>query len=149
MNPSVNYEEDFYLWIFHNADLLRQGKFAEADIENIVEELESMGRRDKRELISRFTVLLSHLLKWQFESERRSKSWEPTIDEQRVQIHLILKDSPSLKYQLDDKIAESYISAIKSAVKETGLKKTVFPETCPYTLQQILDEDFYPETLNL
>ncbi len=145
MNHSVNYEQDFYGWLLHNVQLLRDGRLAEADIENIAEELESMGKRDKRELISRMAVLLAHLLKWQFQNDRRSKSWKKTIREQRIQIRLILQDSPSLKYQLEEKITESYRIAVKSASEETGLKKNIFPGTCSYNLQQILDENFYPE----
>ncbi|MCP4107161.1 MAG: DUF29 domain-containing protein [Desulfobacteraceae bacterium] len=144
MSQSVNYDQDFYSWLLHNAQLLRHGRFTEADIENIAEELESMGKRDKRELISRFAVLLAHLLKWQYQADRRSKSWEKTIDEQRIQIHLILEDSPSLKYQLEQRIADGYRLAIKKAVKETGLKPNVFSEKCPYSLELILDENFYP-----
>jgi hypothetical protein len=146
MEHTINYEYDFYAWLLHNAQLLKERRFAELDIENIAEELESMGKRDKRELISRLTVLLAHLLKWQFQAQRRSRSWEGTIDEQRDQIRLILSDSPSLKYQLENEIAHAYDLAVKSAAKETGIKKTIFPVTCPYASEQILDENFYPES---
>ncbi len=147
MNHAINYEQDFYSWLMYNAQLLKEKRFTELDIENIAEELESMGKRDKRELLSRLTVLLAHLLKWQFQPVRRSKSWERTIDEQREQIYLILSDSPSLKYQLENEIAHAYNLAVKSAAKETGLKKTIFPETCPFAWEQILDENFYPDAV--
>jgi len=147
MNHAINYEQDFYSWLMYNAQLLKERRFTELDIENIAEELESMGRRDKRELNSRLEVLLMHLLKWQFQPVRRSKSWGKSIDEQRNQIHKIFSDSPSLKYQLENEIAHAYDVAVKSAVKETGMKKTIFPETCPFASEQILDENFYPDAV--
>jgi hypothetical protein len=145
MDISVNYEQDFYSWLQHNARLLREGRLAEADVENIAEELEGMSRNEKRELLSRLILLIAHLLKWEFQPARRSASRERTIDEQRRQLYLILKDSPSLKYQFEEKIRESYKPAMKSAVKETSMKKTDFPDNCPYTPDQLLDEDFYPQ----
>ncbi len=144
MNHAMMYEEDFYAWLLNNVQLLRQGRFAEADVEHIAEELESMGKRDKRELISRLSVLIMHLLKWQFQSDKQSRSWERTIDEQREQVLLILQDSPSLKYQIDQEISRSYGLAVMAAAKETGINKNVFPETCPYSMEQIFDENFYP-----
>ena len=144
--PTVNsYDQDFYAWTLHNADLIRQGRFAEMDALQIAEELESMGKRDKRELISRFKVLIMHLLKWSFQPEKRSKSWEQTIDEQREQINLILMDSPSLKYQLIARINDTYPLALKAAMKETNLPLKTFPTICPYSVEQILNEAFYPD----
>ena len=139
---STAYEKDFYTWMMANVMLLRQHRLTEIDIENIAEELESMAKRDKRELLSRLKVLLMHLLKWQFPANKRTKSWKSTIDEQREQIHLLLRDSPSLKnfIRLDD----AYRLGLKAAIDETGLAKSVFPANCPYSLEQTLDEDFYP-----
>jgi hypothetical protein len=89
--PTVNsYDQDFYAWLMRNANLIRQGRFAEVDALQVAEELESMGKRDKRELMSRLKILLMHLLKWSFQPDKRSRSWESTIDEQREQINLIL-----------------------------------------------------------
>lgn len=144
--PTIHsYDQDFYAWVMHNANLIRQGRFAEMDALQVAEELESMGKRDKRELMSRFKILLRHLLKWSFQPEKRSRSWEQTIDEQREQINLILADSPSLKYQLIEKINDTYPLALKAAMKETNLPPTTFPTICPYSLEQILDEAFYPD----
>ena len=142
---NIAYDYDFYAWSIQNARLMRQGKLSEIDVENIAEELESMAKRDRRELISRLTVLLMHLLKWQFQPDKRSRSWELTIDEQRDQITLLLTDSPSLKHQLEERIANSYRLALKKAMKETCLPKNSFPTDCPYTLEQIIADDFYPE----
>lgn len=147
MNQLNNeYEQDFYQWTQHNAQLLRDGKLTEIDNLHIAEELESMGKRDKRELISRLTILLAHLLKWQFQPQFRSKSWQFTLREQRSQIAKLLKDSPSLKpYLQEEGILEAYPDALEIANDETGLSVSAFPERCPYSIEQMFDKTFYPE----
>lgn len=142
---SATYEGDFYAWLLKSAELLRQRQFSELDLEQIAEELEGMARSDKRQLINRFAVLLSHLLKWQYQPERRSKSWERTIREQRKRISLLLDDSPSLKSEIEQKLADAYEIAVLSAANETGLDEDRFPESCEYTLDQVLDTGFYPD----
>jgi hypothetical protein len=144
VNPS--YDQDFYAWAMHNAELLRRGKFSEIDAENIAEELESMGKRDKRQLINRSVVLLIHLLKWEFQPEKRSRSWKSSIVEQRRRILQLLEDSPSLDQELDTKLDYVYREAIKQVIIETGMKTTLFPQKCPYSKEQILSDVFYPET---
>lgn len=136
------YEEDFYAWTQHSAQLLREGRFCELDLENIIEEIESMGKRDKRELISRATILIFHLLKWKFQPEKRSKSWRLTIYNQRCELDRLIKDSPSLIRKLENEINDAYQMSIKNATVETGLEEKVFPKECPYSLNQILDEGF-------
>ncbi|MBF0118917.1 MAG: DUF29 domain-containing protein [Desulfobacterales bacterium] len=143
-NLAVEYKEDFYSWLCHNVKLLRDGKLFEIDIENIAEELEGMSKSQQRELISRLRILLAHLLKWQFQSDRRSNSWKGTIIEQRNQIKELLKISPSLKSQIEEKKREAYIDAIEFASLETGIPESDFPQTCPYILEEILDKNFYP-----
>jgi Domain of unknown function DUF29 len=145
MNKRPKYEEDFYAWTLHNAQLIRAGKFQELDNNNIAEELESMGRRDKRELMSRFIKLLAHLLKWKYQSERRGRSWQLTIIGQRDQIIQLLEDSPSLKYNLQEKLTLAYEKAIVFAEKETGLGPYEFPKRCPFTLEECLDQNFFPD----
>ncbi|HHB92429.1 MAG TPA: DUF29 domain-containing protein, partial [Thioploca sp.] len=103
----------------------------------------------KRELVSRLAVLIAHLLKWTFQSEKRSYSWECTIEEQRHQTVDLLEDSPSLKPQLEERFVVSYQRAIVIAAKETGIKKERFPKECPFSLIQIMDKDFYPEAQSL
>jgi len=142
---SVEYDRDFCHWLEQNVALLRAGHLTEIDVKNIAEELESMGKRDKRELMSRLSVLLTHLLKWQFQAELQCSSWQGTIEEQREQIAFILEDSPSLKHQLIEKLDKAYQSALTKAERETGIHLTKFPSQCPYTLEQILDENFYPK----
>ena len=138
------YNQDFYTWVMQNAQLLRQGRFSEIDVEHIAEELESMGKREKRELISRLSVLLAHLLKWISQPELRSNSWRYTIEEQRRAVMDLLEDSPSLRHELEDKLAKVYTNAILIVARETGIDKTRFSECCPFSLEQIMDEDFWP-----
>jgi hypothetical protein len=146
MKNTALYEQDFFAWTLQNAQLLREGNLSEADILNIAEELESMGKHDKRALLSRLTVLLMHLLKWQYQVSFRSKSWELTIKEQRRQIEKLLKDSPSLKrYLYDEGIHETFADALEIACDETGLPGTAFPEYCPYRMEQLLDKQFFPD----
>jgi len=144
-NLSAVYEQDFYAWLMHNALLIRQGRTTEIDAENVAEELESMGRREKQQLVNRLSVLLMHLLKWVYESQLRSKSWLYTIKEQRKRLQRLLKDSPSLKYELDERLAEAYEIAVLKAAKETRLDESVFPTACPFSLEAAIDEHFYPE----
>jgi len=145
MNQNTLYEQDFFAWILHNAQLLRERKFSDIDIENIAEELESMGKRDKRELISHFRILIAHLLKWQFQPENRSGSWRGSITEQRFQINDQIKESPSLKQFLSEAIAKSYSKAVELASEETGLPVSFFPADSPYSPEKLLNKSFYPE----
>ena len=139
------YESDFYGWANEQAGLLREGRLAEADIENIAEEIESLGRSEKRELVNRLAVLLAHLLKWQFQPAWRGKSWRLTIKEQRRKIAEHLGENPSLRPNLEDAIARAYRDAIADAQKETSLNEDDLPATCPYTPEQIFDPKFLPE----
>ena len=139
------YNKDFYSWTMENANLLRQGKFSEIDIEHIAEELESMGKSDKRELASRLAILIAHLLKWQFQPTMRGTSWQLTIKAQRIGVLRLLRESPSLKYQLDAIGEDAYEEAKVLAAKETGLVESTFPAHCPFTFDQCLESRFLPE----
>ena len=139
------YERDFYAWANEQAALLRAGKLGDADIDNIAEEIESMGRSEKRELISRLTVLLTHLLKWQYQPERRGKSWSRTIQQQRFRITDHLDENPSLKSQLAPAIRTSFRDARIEAERETDIDQDTFPATCPYTADETMAEDFWPD----
>jgi hypothetical protein len=140
-----NYNSDFYGWTQQQADLLRTGRLSDLDVENLLEEVETMGRSEKRELDSRLTVLLAHLLKWQYQPVRRGNSWRLTIESQRIKFVDVLDDNPSLKPQLDAILAHAYKQARIDAAQETGMDKTVFPGNCPWDFLQLLDESFYPE----
>jgi hypothetical protein len=139
-----SYDQDFYAWAKRNAELVRQGKWSEIDAEQIAEELENTWKSQKRELISRLAVLLAHLLKWQYQPDKRSDSWVSTIVTQRGEIQLLLDDSPSLKHDQDACIEKAYRFAKDRAARETGLGTDVFPDFSPYSFDQIVGEDFWP-----
>jgi hypothetical protein len=145
MSNSSLYERDFYAWTNEQAALLREGRLAQADIANIAEEIESMGRSEKRELVSRLTVLLLHLLKWQFQPGLRSNSWRASIQVQRISLESHLADNPSLKSVLPAAIAQAYRIARIEAGKETGLSSDNFPPSPPWDFDQIMSEDFWPD----
>ena len=145
MPKSGLYEQDFYAWANEQAALLRNGQLSAADIEHIAEEIESMGKTEKRELVSRLSVLLLHLLKWQFQPERRGASWEGTIHIQRRDLSDHLDDNPSLRAKLPDAISASYDRAIYAAAGETNLPRSTFPAECPWSFMQIMDADFWPD----
>lgn len=128
------YEKDFYAWTQKQAALLRAGKLSEIDIAHIAEEIDSMGRSEKRELISRLTILLLNLLKWEHQPERRGASWEATIAVQRDDIADLLADSSSLGAGLDAALGAAYRKAVLMAVAETGLARGRFSEGCPWGL---------------
>jgi cell division protein ZapA (FtsZ GTPase activity inhibitor) len=144
MNIQALYETDFNSWIQENIALLKQSRFNEIDARHIIEELEDMGKSNKHALKSRLIVLIAHLLKWQYQKEKQSSSWESSIKEQRRKLTLLLKDFPSLKNYFNQAIQEGYEDAVEWAADETGFKKDVFPSQCPYTSNQLLDKDFYP-----
>jgi hypothetical protein len=139
------YERDFYAWANEQAALLRAGKLDHVDIENIAEEIESMGRSEKRELVSRLTVLLLHLLKWRHQPAFRGTSWRLSIEEQRYRLEDHLNDNPSLKAQMDAAMRAAYRISRVSAVRETGLSGGTFQPMCPFTSDQVMDENFWPE----
>lgn len=137
------YKSDFYAWTQQQAELLRNQYLSELDFIHLAEELEDMGRSEKRELASRLEVLLMHLLKWQFQPSLRSRSWQLTLKEQRLRLEQHLAENPSLKAFLPEYLTRAYQLAVIGAEKETGLSS--FPSDCPYTLEQIFDSAFLPE----
>ena len=139
------YDTDFYAWANEQAKLLREGKLAAADIDHIVEELEILGRTEKRELTSRLVVLLTHLLKWRQQPSLRGNSWRLTIKEQRRALRRHLRDNPSLKASLPEVLADAYGDAVLATARESGLDETTFPESCPWSFAQLVDDDFWPE----
>ena len=142
---SSAYNQDFHAWSQQQVTLLREGRLAEIDREHLIEEIESMGASERRELFNRTRVLLQHLLKWRYQPWARSSSWTGTIDEQRDQLDLLLKQSPSLGRLLPDAVTDAYPKACRRAAHETGLDQASFPHACPFSLEQILDPDYWPE----
>ncbi len=147
MNSRVSeaYEHDFYAWALTNAKLLREGKLEGIDTEHVAEELESMGKTQQRVLISRLTVLLAHLMKWQLQPELRSRSWKNTIKIQRIDLQDLLQDNPSLRPQTGEALNRAYRKAKLLAAGDTNMDETNFPETCPYSFEQAMEEAFWPE----
>jgi hypothetical protein len=143
-NPSGLYDEDFFEWTRRNAELLRAGQLEYADIEHIAEEIEDLGKRDLRELDNRSQVLLTHLLKWQFQPDKRSPSWRRTITAQRARIDRLLQQNPGFQQKIAAHLTGNYRDAVSLAVIETGLLRDRFPAECPYTVEQLLDPEFVP-----
>lgn len=138
------YDRDFYAWTQEQAAKLRARAHNDIDWENVAEEIESVGRSDKREIRSRLEVLLRHLLKWQFQPDRRKSGWHSTISEQRTQLLSLIEDSPSLRDFPGLEMEKMYRIARMKAHDETGLGLPHFPVDCPYTVEQIFDEEFLP-----
>ncbi|MCC5617881.1 DUF29 domain-containing protein [Nostoc sp. CHAB 5836] len=139
------YEQDFYLWIETTAKFLKEGRFSEIDLGNLIEEIECMGRSEKHALASNLVVLLMHLLKYKYQPEKRSNSWKGTIREHRRRLRRTFKDSPSLKPYFQEIWTECYQDARKQASDETGLSLETFGVDSPFTADECLDEDFLPD----
>ena len=139
------YDRDFYAWSIEQAALLRQGRVAEADLENIAEEIESMGKAEKREFVGCLTVLMLHLLKWRYQPSGRGNSWKLSIADARDEIADLLEDSPSLKTNLDSAMASAYGDARRKAAIETDVGEEAFPPQCPWSFAEAMDAGFWPE----
>lgn len=143
-NHATLYETDFYAWTKEQAKLIKQKALDKLDITHLFEEVESMGASEVRELESRLEVLLTHLLKWKFQPSRRGSSWELTIKEQRRKIARHLKKMPSLRAQLDEVFVDAYGDSIYEAAKVTKLSFNAFPVECEWSIEQVLDNEFFP-----
>jgi len=139
------YDTDFNQWIEETAKTLKAGNFQALDLENLIEEIESMTRSDKREIVNRLKVLIMHLLKLKYQPNKKTRSWQTTINEQRDQIELVLEDSPSLKPYLALKLDDCYKKAKRDAIAETNLPSSAFPPECPFTQEQILTAGWFPD----
>lgn len=139
------YSQDFYLWIQHNINFLEDQRFSQLDIPHLIEELKTMGRSEKNALKSNLIIILMHLLKYQFQPEKRSNSWLVTLFEHRRRIRESLEDSPSLNNYYQDVLEKCYNNARKEAALETGLTLTQFPPDCLWTPEEILDANYLPE----
>ncbi len=140
----ATYDTDIVAWANEQAALLRSGQFSQLDIEHIADEVEDVGKSEQRELANRMGALLAHLLKWQAQPERRGKSWQGTLREQRRMIDRRLMKTPSLKNSLADPewLQDAWSDARAKAFEETSIED--FPEVCPWSIDQIRDPDFYP-----
>ena len=138
------YETDFYAWTQEQAQLLKHREWNKLDLPNLIEEIESLGKQQRAELRNRLKVLLGHLLKWEYQVERRSRSWLMTIRIQRRDTQELLSENPSLKPYLQEALQKIYESGRDLATGETNLPLKTFPENCPYTSEEIFSDRFYP-----
>ena len=142
-NPArTDYDRDFYSWSLEQARLVRAGQWHAVDRENVAEEIESLGREQFNKLESALRVLLMHILKWDHQPEKRSRSWSLSIKAQRIELDDVLGDNPGLKPRLDEAIARGYRRARLEAARETGLDEDQFPAQCPYSWDEIVSRAF-------
>ena len=139
------YSTDFSTWISQTAQLLRERRWHDIDVANLIDEVEDLGKSERRAIDSQLTRLLLHLLKWQYQPQRRSDSWLDSITDARTQIDLAIKDSPSLKGYPAEQLEESYRRARRQAAIQTKLEISVFPQTCQYSLDLVVADDWLPE----
>lgn len=142
--PPAAYEDDFHRWTVEQGRLLRERRFDLVDWENVAEEIETLGRSEKREIESRLAVAILHLLKWQFQPGKRKGGWDASIRLQRSRLKKLLRENPSLKAFPAAAMPDAYAEARVKAAEETGLEFEAFPESCPYSVEQVLDDDFLP-----
>ncbi|HMY01239.1 MAG TPA: DUF29 domain-containing protein [Agitococcus sp.] len=142
----IAYKQDIVAWANEQAALIRAGRFELLDLEHIAEEIEDVGKSEQRELENRMAVLIAHLLKWQYQPTHRGASWQRTIKDQRKMVLKRLKQTPSLKISLVDVewIDDAWTDATLQAAKETGIELIKFPQACPWTMEQVLDDEFLP-----
>ncbi|WP_373527303.1 DUF29 domain-containing protein [Nostoc sp.] len=138
------YEADFYSWTQEQANLLRHHQWNQLDLPNLIEEIESLGRKERQELRNRLSILIGHLLKWEYQVKQRSRSWLATTRVQRREILKLLSENPSLKPYLEEALQESYQNAKDLASGETNLPLSTFPKQCLYPFEEILSDRFYP-----
>lgn len=142
---SATYTGDFARWAERTAWLLREGRWQEVDVEHLIEEVEDLGKSERRCITSQMARVLLHLLKWQYRRQRRSDSWLDSIADARLQITLAIQDSPSLRSYPAEQLARSYAQSRAGAARQTGLPLSVFPEECPYSPEDVLNDDWLPE----
>ena len=140
--PQARYEDDFYSWTQEQGALLRAGRLDKIDLENLAEEIESLGRNEFDKLVSFYRLVLLHMLKWEHQPNLRSRSWAASIDIHRVHAQEVLDDNPGLKSRVDEALSRAYRGATLEAIRETGLRKSTFPETCPFTREEMLTRPY-------
>ncbi|MGL4884100.1 MAG: DUF29 domain-containing protein [Waterburya sp.] len=141
-NTANLYDQDYYLWLTHTAQLIKEGKFSEVDAVNLIEEIEDMGRSEKRAVKSNLIIVLLHLLKYKYQPAKRTNSWKSSIREHRRRLRDDFKTSPSLKRYFEEVMAECYQDAREQAADETGLSLDTFPIESPFSPAEVLNPDF-------
>lgn len=138
------YDEDFNLWIQEQATLIKRGRFQELDIGHLVEEIEDLSKRQRHAVRSQLIRLLFHLLKWRYQPAHRSESWVRSIQDARTEIELILEDSPSLKTYPAEVLNSAYQKTLRKDPENPAIESIELPLICPWTIEQVLDVDFWP-----
>jgi hypothetical protein len=144
--PSL-YDTDYIAWLEEQVAHLRAGRLSALDVENVAEELESLMKKERRQLENRLEVLILHLLKWDHQPSQRSNQWRATVQEQRTRIRRLLRDSPSVRREVEPMCRDVYADAIGAAIIETGLSETAFPPTLPYSVEQVFERKLPAEEL--
>ncbi|MGI9279753.1 MAG: DUF29 domain-containing protein [Endozoicomonas sp.] len=139
------YETDYYQWVKKQKELLLNRQFDQLDLENLIEEVDDMGKHEPRSLTSHLKQLLMHLLKWQYQPERQSRSWQDSIILHREDVQEILLDNPSLKPRVTELYSKAYQRAVVLTVKQTGLPTQTFPRECPWTYEQVMKDGWLPK----
>lgn len=143
--PAPNlYETDFYAWTQEQVALLHNQQWDQIDLPNLIEEIDSLGKQQRQELRNRLSILIGHLLKWEYQPQGRSRSWLATLRIQRLDTTELLEDNPSLKPYFEEALRRGYLKGVELAVGETDLPSRTFPTESPYSLEQILDNHYYP-----
>ena len=145
MTKQATYDADFYLWTQQQAALLRKGSLTELDAAHLLDEIEDMGANSRRAMESYLRNVILHLLKWRYQPERRGTSWRLSIRDGRHQLAKRVKDSPSLRQKIPDMAVDEYPLAREYAAAETGLPVATFPDACPFSVEQVLDADYWPD----
>jgi hypothetical protein len=138
------YDQDLYAWANTNAQLLREKKYDQLDMSNLIEEIEDMAKSEQRSIFNHMVNLLLHLLKWEFQPAIQSRSWKISVTNARIAIDRLIEDSPSLRNAPQIGLEKAYADAKRFASQETGLAQTAFPASCPYPIEQVLAHDWLP-----
>ncbi len=141
VDPTTLYEQDFYRWAMENAAALRRGDLSGIDVANIAEELEDLGRSERRQLRHRLEQLMLHVLKWSYQPAKRSAGWRASVNEQRARIERILEENPSLRKQVEELVVTGYRISVDMAVRQTGFLPQSFPAQCPFTFGELMSKD--------
>jgi hypothetical protein len=144
-NTANLYDRDYYLWLIHTAQLIKEGKFSELDAANLIEEIEDMGRSEKRTVKSNLIIVLLHLLKYKYQPAKRTNSWKFSIREHRRRLRDDFKTSPSLKRYFEEVMEECYQDARELAADETGLSLNTFPTESPFSTSEVLNPEYLPQ----
>ena len=143
---TASYEGDYHAWTVEQAAALRAGRLSELDVQNLAEEIDDLGKAEFGKLSSSYRVILLHMLKWDHQPERRTRSWVGSIETHRIRLDIVLGDNPSLKGSQPEAIARGYREARVKAAAETGQDKGSFPKECPYSPDDIMNRAYeWPE----